>query len=279
MFTIPQLKQAAEIIAAEKNMTAEQARLYIGELNRENPAAISDILNSGHSGKIFPRSKKNFQNEKKKESASKERADCIKDHGEIATLETVQGEIIADNTELPAGIIDMIDEWMLEHALRYGIDIQKASGLQWRALCLCVGQHIKANKILVDREKQKTIGGTPYKPERVEKLLGLWEVYTSTYKHVPLAADFIAFSGVSQEWFYDTEKRLSSSQVEIAKKMRAIEERALSSAICDSRENPTGRIYYTKARLGWRESVEIVHTSATSVGTLDDIPKLTDSNG
>jgi hypothetical protein len=44
-----------------------------------------------------------------------------------------------------------------------------------------------------------------------------------------------------------------------------IENAAISVGVTDSRENPTGRIFYAKARLGWREN--------------DTIQQIDDNNG
>ena len=127
-----------------------------------------------------------------------------------------------------------------------------------------VGRYLQASGIFLDKEKLKRGGSKYYKAETIAAMLPIWEYLTGLYKHIPLACDFISFVGVSTEWFYDTGNRLSSSRVEIAKKARAIEERALSAAITDHKENPTGRIYYTKARLGWQETTTIQHVSATA---------------
>lgn len=189
-------------------------------------------------------------------------------------IELIQGDIITDDETLPASIRYDIEENMQEFAQRYNIDLEKCSGLQWRAVCLNVGDMIKASGVLIDRKKQKLQGGRPFKPERVAVLLDLWERFTTIYKHVPLVTDFISFSGVSREWFYDTQEKLSSTQIDIIKKARSIEESALGAALTDSRENPTGRIYYTKARLGWQETTTIQHVTTEHTQIIDTVPDL-----
>lgn len=183
----------------------------------------------------------------------------------VDILEHVAAEIVEDDHDtLPASIQCDIEGWLADFASKYNLDLEKCAGLQWRAACLYVGQRLKASGILLDRALQKKIGGTPYNPKRMERLLYIWETFTNTYKHVPLASDFIAFTGASREWFYNTTGKSTAGQLDIAKKARQIEESALASALCDSRENPTGRIYYTKARLGWQETTTIQHVSATA---------------
>jgi hypothetical protein len=212
-------------------------------------------------------------------------ADSIKDRTKQNTVDIIQsadilpaidGDIIpANNSDsLPPALPSMVDEWLFEFSQKYNIDLQKCAGLQWRAACLFIGQHIQAADILTDKTRPYKV----YNPNRVAALIPLYEALTATYKHIALASDFIAFSGVSREWFYDSQKRgLTSACVDIRKKLQAIEESSLSAGLVDSRENPTGRIFYSKARLGWRESVEIVHTSAAPSVGLAELPKLTTS--
>lgn len=195
------------------------------------------------------------------------------------SLEKVDGEILpaSDPSEpselLPSSIMDDVKSWLLDFSTEYNIDLEKCANLQWRAACQYVGRKIQASGILLDMEKLRQRGGSKYyKPEAVAALLPVWEWFTGIYKHLPLACDFIAFSGISREWFYDTRGILTSSRVDIAKKAREIEEAALSVAITDHRENPTGRIYYTKARLGWQETTTIQHVSVTADAPAVSLP-------
>ena len=190
------------------------------------------------------------------------------------SLEIVQGDILppenivsSDPSDLlPPSINDDIKEWLLEYAQEFNLDLSNCSNLQWRAACIYVGRKLQASGILFDMEKLRQRGGTKYyKPEVIAALVPVWEWFSTVYKHIPLACDFISFTGVSREWFYDSGKRqLTSTRVDLLQKVRAIEEGALSAALVDHRENPTGRIYYTKARLGWQETTTIQHVSASS---------------
>lgn len=196
------------------------------------------------------------------------------------TIPTVDGDILpADGSALPAGFSDMVTGWLQDYAIQYNIDLEKCAAIQWRSLCLSIGEKIQASGVLRDHAREKSHGGKIYNPFAVAALVPIWEKLTGYYKHIPLAVDFCAFSGVSHEWFYDTRGVLTSGRVEIAKKVRMIEESALSASLCDSRENPTGRIYYTKARLGWREVSEIVHTSAKETHAGGALPVFDSSGG
>lgn len=197
------------------------------------------------------------------------------------TIPTVDGDILPadDPGGLPVGFSDMVTGWLQDYAIQYNIDLEKCAAIQWRSLCLSIGEKIQASGVLRDHAREKTHGGKIYNPFAVAALVPIWEKLTGYYKHIPLVVDFVAFAGVSHEWFYDTRGVLTSGRVEIAKKVRMIEEAALSASLCDSRENPTGRIYYTKARLGWREVSEIVHTSAKETHAGGALPVFDSSGG
>lgn len=169
--------------------------------------------------------------------------------------------------ELPETLADDIKSLLKAWAIDNGFDdLSKLANIQWRSACLFVGQWIKQNKILEDIERARRDGGRYYDGEKVAALVPIWEYITGLYKHIPLHVDFIAFSGVSRQWFYDYDGQgLTSTSVQIIKKVMEIENAAISVGVTDSRENPTGRIFYAKARLGWREN--------------DSIQQIDDNNG
>lgn len=169
--------------------------------------------------------------------------------------------------ELPETLADDIKSLLKAWALDNDFDdLSKLANIQWRSACLFVGQWIKQNKILEDIERERREGGRYYDGEKVAALVPIWEYITGLYKHIPLHVDFIAFSGVSRQWFYDYDGQgLTSTSVQITKKVMEIENAAISVGVTDSRENPTGRIFYAKARLGWREN--------------DSIQQIDDNNG
>lgn len=169
--------------------------------------------------------------------------------------------------ELPETLADDIKSLLKAWAIDNDFDdLSKLANIQWRSACLFVGQWIKQNKILEDIERERREGGRYYDGEKVAALVPIWEYITGLYKHIPLHVDFIAFSGVSRQWFYDYDGQgLTSTSVQIIKKVMEIENAAISVGVTDSRENPTGRIFYAKARLGWREN--------------DTIQQIDDNNG
>ena len=214
--------------------------------------------------------KANKTTEKREKPAKKQ----IKADLQRITPQAVEGvRIYSDSLEdyrrgeLPETLVDDIKSLLKAWALDNDFDdLSKLANIQWRSACLFVGQWIKQNKILEDIERERSEGGRYYDGEKVAALVPIWEYITGLYKHIPLHVDFIAFSGVSRQWFYDYEGRgLTSSSVQIIKKVMEIENAAISVGVTDSRENPTGRIFYAKARLGWREN--------------DSIQQIDDNNG
>lgn len=199
-------------------------------------------------------------------------------------IEVIEGDVIPAGMSadgLPDGIMDNIESWLSDFSQRYDIDLVKASGQQWRSACIYIGQHIQKSGVLLDHERLRKEGGSKiYRAEAVAALLHVWEYFTGIYKHVPLASDFIAFSGVSREWFYDSQGQgLTSSRLDIAKKARQIEESGIAAGLVDGRENPTGRIYYSKARLGWQETTVIQHVSAAAAPSAPVLPVFDGSAG
>lgn len=174
---------------------------------------------------------------------------------------------------LPDDFGNIIKGWLEDWAHDNGLDLYKIAGLQWRAACIWVGWKVKAMHILDDKSMIDKNGGRYYSPEKLETLLYIWEYLTQHYKHVPLAADFVAFAGVTRNYFTEC-AGVTSSQVQVYKKALEIEESGLSAGLVDSRENPTGRIYYTKARLGWRETAAADAAPAVVVVSLGELPKL-----
>ena len=183
--------------------------------------------------------------------------------------------------ELPETLADdiknLLKAWAIDNDFE---DLSKLANIQWSSACLFVGQWFKSNKILHDVERERSEGGNRYDGEKVAALVPIWEYITGLYKHIPLHVDFIAFSGVHRNWFFDYEGReLTSTGVQIVKKVMEIEQKAISVAVTDSRENPTGRIFYAKARLGWRENdtisqIDDKHGSNNNALPVFDLPKL-----
>lgn len=216
----------------------------------------------------------------------------IGSHSAAGASDVIQAEIIPANNipnidgdilpadGLPLGFSETVRGWLHDYASQYNIDLEKCASIQWRSLCLCIGKKIQASGVLRDHIREKTHGGKLYNPDAVAALVDIWEAITGLYKHIPLVVDFLAFSGVSRQWFADYQARgLTSSRVNLAKKVRDIEEAALSAALCDSRENPTGRIYYSKARLGWQENTIITHVSAAAAPAVSTLPVFDGSAG
>ena len=208
-------------------------------------------------------------------------ADDTSNNMESCEGDSVPAVDILDNNELPASVVydikDIISEWCDEYHVD---DITKITAERWRGLCLAVGRHFKKTTILHDTKREKLHGGIIYNPYKIEKLLEVWHEMCLTFNKVPLASDFIAFSGISESYFYDNAGHdVSSSRVELCQKLRRLQESGLSSRLVDGRVNPTGTIFFLKNWHGWKDSREVVHTASSSSVGADALPMLGDNGG
>lgn len=193
------------------------------------------------------------------------------------SADTPQVEIMQGD-ELPPSFGDTVEGWFESFANKYNFDIYKLHPQQWRAACMYVGENIKASGVIRDRQKEKHNGGKVYSPHKLEELLKLWAYFCGLYRQVPLASDYINFSGVHRNFFYDYDGQgLSSTAVHLVQKAKQIEEQGLGSSVAGGGAGTVGGIFLLKARHGYSETVTVNHvTAAPSVG-LAELPKLTTS--
>lgn len=282
----------ADLVGVSYDVAASVVASFsaVGEWESVNAIAGGDMdaIKEGFKrvGAVLPESekipkKKSRQAEKRptkektiKADQYKTQRDIIKPSIERITPEAVEivnkyNDVDYVRGELPPGLADDIKQFLELWAQDNNIeDLSKCASLQWRAACIYCGWWIRDKGILFDREAMaRSVGGSRvYDAEKVSKLLDIFQALSSVYRHIPLHTDFISFSGVSREWFFDYDGRgLTSTGVQIIKKAMEIENAAISAGVTDSRENPTGRIFYAKARLGWREN--------------DTIQQIDDNNG
>ena len=211
-------------------------------------AGASDA--SKHSEKTRKKSPKKPDNIKDNTNNEKGVNTLIKDNNAV-TDNAPAGD------DLPPGLIDTIRSIIDNVALSFEAGtMEKAAQGQWSAACMVVGQYIKENKILMDAEKARKAGGRPYVPERVNSLIDIFAVLCGYYKKTPFIFDFIRFSGVSESYLLGKNGHsvLTSSGMDLYKKLQTIQECGVVSDLADGRKNPTGLIYVSKARFGWSEN-------------------------
>lgn len=193
------------------------------------------------------------------------------------SADTPQVEIMQGD-ELPPSFGDTVEGWFESFASKYNFDIYKLHPQQWRAACMYIGENIKACGVIRDRQKEKTNGGKVYSPHKLEELLKLWAYFCGIYKQVPLASDYINFSGVHRNFFYDYDGQgLSSTAVHLAQKAKQIEESGLGSSVAGGGAGTVGGIFLLKARHGYSETVTVNHVTASPSIGLAELPKLTTS--
>lgn len=307
--TFPELKKISQGLADRAGIEYENAARIVAQFSSVGQWAAVDAINAGDiktikegaaaAGVALPdveKIKVNKSMPKKEKPAKRQiKADQYKTQKDIIKPSTDQitpqaVEIIEKYNdleyirgELPAGLADDIKQFLELWAADNNIEsLDKCSSLQWRAACIYCGWWIKEKGVLYDREAMaRSVGGSRvYDGQKVAALLDIFQALSAVYKHIPLHTDFISFSGISRDWFFDYNGAgVTSSSLQIVKKAMEIENAAISAGVTDSRENPTGRIFYAKARLGWRENDSITQLSDNTARNNNalpvfDLPKL-----
>lgn len=296
-YTPKELKELSEQIANKYKITYEQAARIVANFSAVGKWEEVARIKSGDEKTIragaescgvkLPKSGANGP-EPIKANQYKTQRDIVKPSRENTTPEQIEiiekyKELEYIRGELPAGLAEDIKQFLKLWAEDNNIEsLDKCSSLQWRAACIYCGWWIKEKGVLFDREAMaRSVGGSRvYDGQKVAALLDIFQALSAIYKHIPLHTDFISFSGISREWFFDYNGAgLTSSNIQIIKKAMEIENAAISAGVTDSRENPTGRIFYAKARLGWRENDTIQQIDDKNSGNNNalpvfDLPKL-----
>ena len=251
------MRTAAENIAVNYKLEYKEAARIIGYYTNAGDDENAKKVINGDADKISEAARA-LGIPLKDHSKKKTPARISNNINGAGNYERVAGEIVNDleRGQLPEDIAQTILDVLKDFQTLHGFDdLTKLSGQQWRAACIHVGMFIKKSGLLHDRDRERIHGGIVYDAGRVAGLIGLWEYMTTLYKHTPLRYDFFSFCGISKSWFYEIGgEDVTPERAEIVQKVVAIEEAAISAGLVDSRENPTGRIFYSKARLGWQET-------------------------
>jgi len=312
--SIPMIRKASAEISQKYGVTVEDAQniiaWFLGEkrqkdaetvcnclsddLIKESATAQNIQLNGAGTRSAGKRAADDLQGRKKENKTDKTRvkekektpAAGDQERRRPATVArdqvpTVAGDILpADYGRgmLPDGftrtVCDVLEDFKSMHGFD---DLSKLANVQWRAACLHVGMYIKETGLLHDRERERAHGGTVYDVGRISGLVDIWEYYTMSTKHIPLRQDFFAFCGIGYQWFYDSDAAgVTPERAEIVKKVEEIERAAVSSAVMDARENPTGRIWFEKSRYGLSEAPQITVNVTADVSSVAALPKFSD---
>ena len=272
VWSVPNIKKCIQILQ-DQGLTETAARDYMVSI-QEDKRADADLILSGDFSRVPALCGAPDSNDIKPIKADIQRITPQAVGAPSYDMEYKRGE-------LPAGLADNIKAFIKEWAASNDIeDISKCDGLQWRAACLYVGEWIKSNNILIDKDAQRARGGRQYDGEKVVKLLEIFQAIATTYKKVPIHTDFISFSGISRNWFFDYEGRgLTSSNVQIVKKCVDIEKAATSAKILNSKDNPLNVIWYEKTRFGIRDNdniqqIDDKHGGENNALPVFNLPKL-----
>lgn len=200
------------------------------------------------------------ENTPKTRKNSPKKPDNIKyDKNNAKSVNTPKKENNTDN--MPAGgaviALDVVESIISGYCNKYGIESpEKLSGLQFRAACMLVGQYIKENKLILDKEKTASQGGRVFDPDKVNSLIDLFGFVAASCKKVPLMSDFAAFAGVSLSWLYDCNGAcaLTSASGNTLKKLQDMQAAGIGSGIANEQTAQVGRIFFAKSQLGWSDT-------------------------
>lgn len=157
-------------------------------------------------------------------------------------------------------VLDMqtIDSIIADFARDLGYDEPgKMAGSQWRSACLLIGSYITKYRLLEDMTRNNAgRGGKCFDIDKISLCIDLFEFSCGKVRKAPLITDFCAFSGVSSSYLYNVNGRclVTSRGIDIRKKLQDMQQAGIASGIVNDRENPTGKIYFSKAILGWSEN-------------------------
>ena len=294
VFTMKQLKIAVKNISDGFGVDTLTASKIVGYYNagiNQNPDIVQALIDNDLT--MVPAACSalgiKLDHEKKiPEKKTKKPVKASKNHGPVKDHDCIQGgdgpqdnDIIpADimGEGLPAGLVDDLKQCITDFGLQNNIDVMRMTSQQWRACCMYIGQYIKQRGILRDRDREKHHGGIIYNPQRLESLLNVWAFLCGVYKMIPLVPDFVSFSGVSRQYFYDFDGQgLTSSSVQIAKKARAIEEAGFLAGVSGGGASAVGSMFALKTRHNYSETVTVQHTSTAAALGLSELPKLTEN--
>lgn len=261
-------RKVADIISKRYEISLDDAGRMIGVLNQRYATrrVIMDVLDGYFDDETW-----------------KTAADSIGVKTNILEYKgPVNAEIIPDSFDgLSDGVIQAIKDRISEYCQEYKVDdMRKAPADVWAACCMSIGQYLNKQKITIDKEAQKQHGGAPRDPIIINSLVDVWAYLCSTYNKPALICDFAYFAGVSLSYVlnYDTTgQALTSKDVELAQKLRNIQESALSRRLADGRQNPTGAIFFLKNKHGWQDEKKIEHVNTINAGTVQQLPRFSDA--
>ena len=254
--TFQELKQAAENIADSQQITIEDARKVVGYYNSEKLPELQAVV-SGDCSSVpavmdllgIGRKKNSIEN----------------------FIDNAQADTIPPNT-LPVTITEDIQQWIDDYCQLYDVDSTKIDARQWKAVCIYIGEHIKASGILHDKLREQTEGGIRYNPETVAALLPIFEFICATYKQTAFTYLFPRFAGVGRNYFNDYEHRLTSSRVRLAKKAREIQRESIISSISSGGSNTVANIFLGKSLEGLVEGTAQPMTQDSQENTSVQLP-------
>lgn len=269
--TIKELKQTAERLATEQNMTIQQATDMIKNYKGDTAPLLA--------GDFSPLAAETTDRRTQKPGKASNKSTETK-----ATEQTPPGSSIESDITpelLPPGLHDdivaIIDGFAESHDIK---DKYKIDPRQFSAICTLIGETVKARGILRDREREKREGGRIYNGEKLTALLLLYAYICDEYRQVAFTFNFQRFAGVSREYFHDYKgKNLTSVRADITQKANELQRASITASIASNSGNVVGSIFLGKALAGLQETVTVQHVSASPAPVSGSLPVFDSSAG
>lgn len=238
--------------------TIKAAADAVGVVLRVDHGSKADSVKDNGSRAADAETIKN-KDSKPRENTPKKPDNIKDDKNNAKSVNTPKKENNTDNTPAGGAVIalDVVESIIGGYCNKYGIESpEKLSGLQFRAACMLVGQYIKENKLILDKEKTAAQGGRVFDPDKVNSLIDLFGFVAASCKKVPLMSDFAAFAGVSLSWLYDCNGAcaLTSASGNTLKKLQDMQAAGIGSGIANEQTAQVGRIFFAKSQLGWSDT-------------------------
>ena len=164
-------------------------------------------------------------------------------------------------------IVAMIEGYCNTHDIS---DYRKIHPLEWQAVCMCIGENIKARKLLNDDTPHK---GRLYDTRKVVALLHLYGFICAEFKQVAFSHNFPRFAGVSREYLHDyMGQGLTSARVNLAQKAFEVQKASLVGAVTGGGSATVGNIFLSKALAGLQETVTVQHVASAPAPSVSALP-------
>ena len=172
---------------------------------------------------------------------------------------------------------------------KFNLDPFKLSPLQWGAACSYVGRGFSSRSAFRVINKNNPVPNCKkIDSSAAAAAVPVWRDLCLIYSQVPFMDDFCMFAGISYQWLFTIEEGrqgVTPADIDLYKEVRKIARDGLNKRLVDGKAQQVGAIFYAKAKEGYQETQNIVHTYENKGGSVAALPDfgsfaaLPDENG